>query len=130
MEKFLYFRTDSTLANDDDAAGSVTYPLSKLQGIVAGDVATTGVITASDTALSLAFAPMMVQFGGGSDTQVVDVVVLTCGTNKAKDVQRAIVQAINGGPHSDGFITIFDAVTGVSVDSNLTAIHTVDMNVN
>jgi len=128
MEKFLYFRTDSTLANDDDAAGSVVYPVSKLQGIVAGDVATTGIITASDTALSLAFTPMMIQ--EGSDTQLVDVVVLTCGTNKAKEVQRAIVQAINGGPHSDGFITIFDAVTGVSVDSNLTAIHVVDMNVN
>tara|TARA_R110000823_G_C15559719_1_gene460363 strand:- start:49 stop:435 length:387 start_codon:yes stop_codon:yes gene_type:complete len=128
MEKFLYFRTDSTLANDDDAAGSVTYPLSKLQGIVAGDVATSGVITESDVALSLAFTPMMIQ--EGSDTQLVDVVVLTCGTNKAKDVQRAIVQAINGGPHSDGFITIFDAVTGVTVDSNLTAIHVVDMNVN
>ena len=128
MEKFLYFRTDSTLANDDDAAGSVTYPLSKLQGIVAGDVATSGVITESDVALSLAFTPMMIQ--EGSDTQLVDVVVLTCGTNKAKEVQRAIVQAINGGPHSDGFITIFDAVTGVSVDSNLTAIHVVDMNVN
>ena len=128
MEKFLYFRTDSTLANDDDAAGSVVYPVSKLQGIVAGDVATTGIITASDTALSLAFTPMMIQ--EGSDTQLVDVVVLTCGTNKAKEVQRAIVQAINGEPHSDGFITIFDAVTGVSVDSNLTAIHVVDMNVN
>ena len=130
MEKFLYFRSDATLANDDDAAGSVVFPLSKLQGIVAGDVATTGVITASDTAISLAFTPMMVQIGGGSDTQVVDVVVLTVATNTAKDVQRAIVQAINGGPHSDGFITIFDAVTGVSVDSNLTAIHVVDMNVN
>ena len=128
MEKFLYFRTDSTLANDDDAAGSVVYPVSKLQGIVAGDVATSGVITASDTALSLAFTPMMIQ--AGSDTQLVDVVVLTCGTNKAKDVQRALVQAINGGPHTDGFITVFDAVTGVSVDSNLTAIHVVDMNVN
>mgnify|MGYP003658703434 CR=1 FL=1 len=128
MEKFLYFRTDSTIGNDDDAAGSVVYPVSKLQGIVAGDVATTGIITASDTALSLAFTPMMIQ--EGSDTQLVDVVVLTCGTNKAKEVQRAIVQAINGGPHSDGFITIFDAVTGVSVDSNLTAIHVVDMNVN
>ena len=128
MEKFLYFRTSATLANDDDAAGSVVYPLSKLQGIVAGDVSTAGVITESDLALSLAFTPMMIQ--EGSDTQLVDVVVLTCGTNKAKDVQRAIVQAINGGPHSDGFITIFDAVTGVTVDSNLTAIHVVDMNVN
>ena len=128
MEKFLYFRTDSTIGNDDDAAGSVVYPVSKLQGIVAGDVATTGIITESDVALSLAFTPMMIQ--EGSDTQLVDVVVLTCGTNKAKEVQRAIVQAINGGPHSDGFITIFDAVTGVTVDSNLTAIHVVDMNVN
>ena len=34
MEKYLYFRSDATAANDDDAAaGSNTYPLSSFLGM-------------------------------------------------------------------------------------------------
>ena len=46
MEKYLYFRKDSTLTNDDDPAnGSVMYPLSAFQGLVVGDSSTAGAVT-------------------------------------------------------------------------------------
>ena len=52
MEKYLYFRKDSTLANDDDPAnGSVMYPVSALQGIVVGDSSTAGSVTGNSYGL-------------------------------------------------------------------------------
>ena len=61
MEKYLYFRKDATLTNDDDNAnGSVMYPISSLQGIVAGDTDATGTVTGDTAKCSLFFKPMAV----------------------------------------------------------------------
>ena len=45
MEKYLYFRTQATLADDDDSAQSACWPLSSLVGMH----------PTSDTALTLFF---------------------------------------------------------------------------
>jgi len=131
MEKYLYFRKDSTLANDDDPGnGSVMYPLSTLHGIVVGDSSTVGVVTGASGRCSLFFKPMKKSIGvaedeAGSDN--IDVVVLDCGDFTAKDIMMSIAEAANEPvSRNNGFIVVYDAVTGESVDSNITGIHVVD----
>ena len=131
MEKYLYFRKDSTLANDDDPGnGSVMYPLSTLQGIVVGDSSTAGAVAGSSSSTSLFFKPMKKGFSGEGDAgdDHIDVVVINHGDFKTKDVMMSITEAVNEPIARDnGFIVVYDAVTGDSVDSNITGIHVVDM---
>ena len=130
MEKYLYFRKDSTLANDDDPAnGSVMYPLSALQGIVVGDSSTAGVVSGSSSSTSLFFKPMKKAFAAEGDAgdDHLDVVVINHGDFKTKDIMVSIAEAVNEPISRDnGFIVVYDAVTGDSVDSNITGIHVVD----
>ena len=131
MEKYLYFRKDSTLANDDDPAnGSVMYPLSHFQGLVVGDSSTAGAVTGASGRCSLFFKPMKKTVSAAEDeagSDHLDVVVLDCGDFTAKDIMVSIAEAVNEPIARDnGFIVVFDAVTGVSVDSNITGIHVVD----
>ena len=135
MEKYLYFRSDSTAANDDDAAGSVIFPVSKLKGMVMGDMAVTGTITADDNRFAITFEPMAVSPGGGENqalTNNVDLVNIDLTTdNNAKAVMAEIVRAINGNRNTDdGFIIVYDAVTGESIHPDISGIHVVEVNAN
>ena len=131
MEKYLYFRKDSTLANDDDPGnGSVMYPLSALQGIVVGDSSTAGAVTGSSSSTSFFFKPMKKSISAAEDeagSDHIDVVVINHGDFKTKDIMTSIAEAVNEPISRDnGFIVVYDAVTGDSVDSNITGIHVVD----
>ena len=135
MEKYLYFRSDSTVGNDDDAAGSVIFPVSKLKGMVMGDMAVTGAITADDDRFAMTFEPMAVSPGGGENqalTNNIDIVNIDITTdNNAKAVMAEIVRAINGNRNTDdGFIIVYDAVTGESIHSDIEGIHVVEINAN
>tara|TARA_Y100000401_G_C8136261_1_gene132632 strand:- start:21 stop:431 length:411 start_codon:yes stop_codon:yes gene_type:complete len=135
MEKYLYFRSDSTIGNDDDAAGSVIFPVSKLKGMVMGDMAVTGAITADEDRFAITFEPMAISPGGGENqalTNNVDIVNIDITTdNNAKAVMAEIVRAINGNRNTDdGFIIVFDAVTGESIHPDIEGIHVVEINAN
>ena len=135
MEKYLYFRSDSTIGNDDDAAGSVIFPVSKLKGMVMGDMAVTGAITADEDRFAITFEPMAISPGGGENqalTNNVDIVNIDITTdNGAKAVMAEIVRAINGNRNTDdGFIIVFDAVTGESIHPDIEGIHVVEINAN
>ena len=87
MEKYLYFRTHATLADDDDSAQSACWPLSSLVGMH----------PTSDTALTLFFKPQIRNQSDAQDGNVVnnDSVVLTVGTNDHKDAITALVKRFN-----------------------------------
>ena len=135
MEKYLYFRSDSSLANDDDAAGSVIFPASKLKGMVMGDMAVTGAISTDEDRFAMTFEPMAISPGGGENqalTNNVDIVNIDITTdNNAKAVMSEIVRAINGNRNTDdGFIIVYDAVTGESIHPDIEGIHVVEINAN
>ena len=124
-EKYLYFRTQATLADDDARTDSAMYPLSALKGMVP---------SAADT-LNLYFDPMIArQEGGAAAADVVnsDKVVITLSTNNTHkdvitDLSRLFAGARNGGMvHHDGFISVADdvdstyAVSGVAGLSTMT----------
>ena len=100
MEKFLCF-----VSGTDDAA---MYPLDALRGLA---------VTAESTIL-MTFTSFRSSTG---DTER-DTVTLTCTADKEKDVMTAIAQAINGGPHSTGFVLIADDVASSYVHADLTSI--------
>ena len=129
MEKYLYFRGATSLADDDDKNnGSKLYAASKLKGMVMGSAAITGTITEDDDVFSLIFEPAGIGEGGGdndagdNDVDVVKFGLVTAQDNKPQPVMKAIVEALNSHPNSDGFITIFDGVTGQSVHEGISAI--------
>tara|TARA_R110000850_G_scaffold220554_1_gene346315 strand:+ start:98 stop:505 length:408 start_codon:yes stop_codon:yes gene_type:complete len=124
METYLYFRDVANLAADDDGvAGSLLFPLSKLKGMSMGSGAITGAITEDENTFAIFFEPAGIGSGtGDSDAgdNDVDVVNVNFSTvNEPQLIMQAIVEAANSHPNSDGFITIFDSVTGQSVHSDI-----------
>ena len=88
----------------DDAA---MFPVSGLRAITC----------AADATVLLQFAPGIHDPTG--DDADADLVTLTITADKQKDVMVAIGQAINGGPHSDGVITLCDDVNSVFLHPNI-----------
>jgi len=108
MEKYLYFRTQATLADDDDSAQSAVFPLSSFVGMH----------PTSDTALTLFFKPQIRNQSDAQDGNVVnnDSVVLTVGTNDHKDAMQALIKAFKAdqGFNADGdnsFIVVADDIS-------------------
>jgi len=128
MERFLYFRGVANLAADDDGtAGSLLMPASKLKGMAMGTGAITGVLTDDEDAFTLFFEPAGIGFDGDVDAgdNDVDAVIIAIKTdNEPQPVMQAIVEAINTHPNSDGFITIFDSITGQSVHADIEGVTT------
>ena len=133
MERYLYFRKDSTIGNDDDVAnGSVCYPASAFRGMCAGDAALGGVVTGSTTRLSLFFTPKGVVPAGAPDATVnadgdhSDVVVLDLTTaNTQKAAMTDLINKIYGQPHINGMIDVYDAVNGTGI-AGVSGIHVME----
>jgi len=95
MEKFFYFRDATNEDADLTSAISATIPVSRITGIApVGD----------NTSLFIYFKSLKNEY-------VNEYVDLTVTNGKLKEVMAQLVQAINGGPHSDGFVVIADNVT-------------------
>ena len=128
METYLYFRGVANLAADDDGtAGSLLMPASKLKGMAMGTGAITGVLTDDEDAFTLFFEPAGIGFDGDVDAgdNDVDAVIIAIKTdNEPQPVMQAIVEAINTHPNSDGFITIYDSITGESVHADIEGVTT------
>ena len=107
MEKYLYFRSEV----DEDNQGGV--------GAVSGGGSTllvpasklTGMLPTSNTNLRLTFESVKNAAPYGDQGQTTsDIVDLTIANHKHKEVMDAILNKINGGTHTDGFIVIADDV--------------------
>tara|TARA_R100001369_G_scaffold23952_1_gene43980 strand:+ start:166 stop:627 length:462 start_codon:yes stop_codon:yes gene_type:complete len=131
MENYLYFRTQATIADDDDIAQSAMFPASSFLGCYPTsdnamklhfksmnlqDVAATRVIQ-NDT--DLTSASIMVKQGHDLET---DTVLLTITANKHKEVMKAISVAVNTYEYG-GFVTVADDKTSFTeyLHANITA---------
>ena len=128
METYLYFRGVANLADDDDGvAGSLLMPLSKLKGMTMGTATIAGNITDDADAFTLFFEPAGISFDGdvdAGDNDVDCVIIATTSDNTPQPVMQAIIEAANSHPNSDGFITIFDSVTGESFHPDIEGVTT------
>ena len=111
MEKYLYFRVGTaTASEDDEATGSNLYPVSHFMGAVSGTSDGNGAVTDDDNAISLFLKPIrktQTQEDNAADADP-DVIVLACSQYGQRQLLRDLVAKINGGPHDDNFITLFD----------------------
>ena len=114
MRKFFYFRTEAAVADDDDIARSVMFPVDNLISMY----------PTSDTALTLTIKPALPVQADGQDGAVInnDTIVLNVNTNAHREVMYAIAQAANatGPQYNDGVITVADDATD---DSNAAAVY-------
>ena len=94
MKKFFYFRDATNEDADLSAAVSATVPVENI----------TGMAPTATTTLSVFFKSL-------KNETLNEHVELTITLGKIKEVMAELVQAMNGGPHSDGFIVVADNVT-------------------
>ena len=97
MEKWLYFRTQATLADDDDVAQSACFPLSSFVGM--HPTSDTALTTPVSNVSNKRITPQIRNQSDAQDGNVVnnDSVVLTVGTNDHKDAMKALIKAFYSG---------------------------------
>ena len=101
MKRFFYFRPEGTLGNDDAQGDSMLVPVEDITGREAS----------AATTMDIYFKSTNNMVGGGQGEVVIqDSVSLTVTTQTQKSVMKAIVEAMNNGPHEDGITIIADDV--------------------
>jgi hypothetical protein len=95
MEKYFYFRDATNEDADLTAAVSATIPVKNITGIGPHN---------SNATLNIWFKNL-------KNEAVNDYVTLTVNRGRLKEVTHSLVSAMNGGPHSDGFVVVADLVT-------------------
>ena len=111
MQKFLYFRVGTATASEDDnTTGSNMYPVENFMGAVSGTSGVSGAITDGDTVVSIFLKPIMkTQTNEATaDDADPDIITLTCAQYGQKALIKKLLSKVNGGPHYDNFITLFD----------------------
>ena len=106
QERYLYFRTEATDANDDATGDSACFPASSLMGMQ----------PTSDTALTLYFKSMLRRDPTGSVDHANsldnnDSVILTISANTHLVAMQAIAEAIVG-PNSPSLIVVANDDSG------------------
>ena len=105
--KMLYFQTGDGL--NDGADEGYAAPVKNFRGFR---------FIADTDAVEMQFDSIL---GTGADIAAVDKVVLNITAAKQKQVITGITQLINGGPHSDGMITIADDENSVYAHADITS---------
>jgi|TARA_R110000824_G_scaffold122166_1_gene278937 hypothetical protein len=121
MERYLYFRTVADEDNDDAAADTLALPARRIVAMA----------PSADTTITVWFESVNnMQTDGANELVLKDSAVITVTAHRHKKVLQSIVRSINGGPHSDGFITVADDTTtdfdgttraAVYIDSDISA---------
>ena len=107
MNKSFYFRKSATLTDDDDNDNSLIVPVDRVFHMIA------------------TVAQVIMYFKGlVENPEEFDVspntIILTVSSGTGKTVMNSIAHAVDNGEKS--IITVFDAVTGDKVDSNISAV--------
>jgi len=135
MENYLYFRTQATIANDDDAAQSGLFPVSSFLGMhPTGDNALTLFFKPRqlvDSTSSVALNQDSTHDVTASTLQTIasktesDNVILTIISNKHKEVMQALCNTMTQS--QAGFINVADDISGAPsyLHPNITACGTI-----
>ena len=137
MENYLYFRTQATIADDDDIAQSAMFAVSNFRGCyptsdtalklhfksVFLDSAATSRVIQNDTDLTA--ASIMVQHDHDIRT---DTVILNVTANKHKEVMQALANTMTQS--QAGFINVADDVSGAPsyLHANITSCGAITIN--
>ena len=117
-EKYLYFRTQATLADDDARGDSAMYPLSSLQGMH----------PSADDTLNIFFKPMIPVQHDDQNASVInaDYVVVTLSTvNTHIDVIDRLSKLFSNQVHAEGFISVADDQTSKYAVAGIAGLSTI-----
>ena len=106
IDKFLYFRQVADEANDGLATANASGE--NVTSLMVPGSALRAMHPTGDTTLSLYFDSVRQGTNARNGMVIPDRVDLTVVEGDLFEVQQAIIEAINAGPHSDGFITVAD----------------------
>ena len=113
MDKYFYIRKQADVDNDDGIDDSIYVPVKNITGIVPIDA--TSLCVYFDSAVN-------VSGNAAEDLSVIsDFIDITVTAGYTKEVTRAIVEKINGFPHSDGVIVLADMSTTTLADATVAA---------
>ena len=113
MDKYFYIRKQADVDNDDGIDDSIYVPVKNITGIVPIDA--TSLCVYFDSAVN-------VSGNAAEDLSVIsDFIDITVTAGYTKEVTRAIVEKINGFPHSDGVIVLADMSTTTLADATVSA---------
>jgi hypothetical protein len=110
MKKFMYFM-EETDGEFDTLNDAFCPAVERFKGFRS---------TGTTTTLIMDFEPVLSVADSDDAAVVGDSVLLTITENKQKEVMQSIIQLINSGPHSDGFLVISDDSNSVFADSRIT----------
>ena len=117
MQKFLYFRVGTaTASEDDEATGSNVYPVENFLGACSGTSDANGAVTDDDNAISIYLKPILktqTDEDNAADADP-DVIVLACAQYGQKALIKKLLSKVNGGPHDDNFITLYDGYLNIA----------------
>lgn len=115
--KLLYFRVGTaTASEDDEATGSNVYPVENFMGACSGTSDADGTITDDDNAISLFLKPIrktQTAEVNNADADP-DVIVLACAQYGQKALLKKLLSKMNGGPHDDNLITLYDGYDDIA----------------
>ena len=115
--KLLYFRVGTAAASEDDeATGSNVYPVENLMGACSGTSDADMTITDDDNAISVFLKPIrktQTAEVNNADADP-DVIVLACAQYGQKLLLKTLLSKINGGPHDDNLITLYDGYPNIA----------------
>ena len=117
MTKFLYFRVGTATATEDDnTTGSNVYPVANFMGATSGTSDGNGAVTDDDNAISIYLKPILktqTDEDNAADADP-DVIVLACAQYGQKALIKKLLSKVNGGPHDDNFITLYDGYLDIA----------------
>ncbi len=120
MEKYLYFRTETSINDDDDENTSIIVPISRIRGIYAAG--------ATPASVSIYFESQdNISSGDIGEGTACDHVSLNINTSKQQDIMSAITNAINTDS-TGGLITVADDITGEYIGRDITSVGTIVTN--
>ena len=115
--KLLYFRVGTaTASEDDEATGTNVYPVENFMGACSGTSDADGTITDDDDAISIFLKPIrktQTAEVNNADADP-DVIVLACAQYGQKALLKKLLSKMNGGPHDDNLITLYDGYTDIA----------------
>ena len=115
--KLLYFRVGTASASEDDeATGSNVYPAENFMGACSGTSNAAGTVTDDDNAITLFLKPIrktQTAEDHNSDGNP-DVIVLACAQYGQKALLKSLLNKINGGPHDDNLVTLYDGYLNIA----------------
>ena len=120
MDKYLYFRTQATLADDDASSDSCMFPLSSLQGMV----------PSADDTMNIYFKPMIPVQHDDQNGSVINadyVVVTLSAVNTHKDVIDRLTKLFSNQTHAEGFISVADDQTSKYAVSGIAGLSTISV---